>query len=50
MRKMIDDNLVDKIPERDVELTREYVRRFIKDIENVIEKRAKTKTNNKNNR
>jgi len=50
MRKMVDDNLVDKIPERDVELTREYVRRFIKDIENIIEKRAKTKTNNKNNR
>jgi uncharacterized protein (UPF0332 family) len=49
MRKMVDDNLADKIPERDVELTREYVRRFIRDIENIIEK-EKTKTNNKNNK
>ncbi|MEM7826983.1 MAG: nucleotidyltransferase domain-containing protein [Candidatus Aenigmatarchaeota archaeon] len=39
MRKMVDDKLVDKIPERDVELTREYVRRFIREIGRIVEKK-----------
>jgi len=50
MRKMVDENLTEKIPERDIELTREYVRRFIKEIENIIEKEKIKKTNNKNNK
>lgn len=32
MRRMVDENLVDKIPEREVELMREYVRRFVREI------------------
>src|SRR3989338_2012660 len=47
MRKMLDEDKVQEIPERDVELTREYVRRFVQDLRPVIEgplpKKAKGK-------
>ena len=32
MRKLLDENKADEIPQRDVELMREYVRRFIRDM------------------
>jgi len=38
MRKMLDDKQTDKIPQRDIEMTREYVRRFVRDISMVVEK------------
>ncbi|OYT57227.1 MAG: hypothetical protein B6U68_02175 [Candidatus Aenigmarchaeota archaeon ex4484_14] len=45
MRKMAADGEGEKIPERDVELTREYVRRFVRDISKIIEGiEAKEKT------
>jgi len=47
MRKMIDEKKLDKIPQRDVELTREYVRRFIRDIGTMLEK-EKGEKNEKN--
>ncbi len=37
MRKMLDEDKVQEIPQRDVELTREYVRRFVQDLRPVIE-------------
>lgn len=40
MRRMVDENLVDKIPERDVELMREYVRRFVREIGEVAKKES----------
>lgn len=39
MRKMIDEKKSDKIPSRDVELTREYVRRFIRDMDILLKGR-----------
>ncbi|MEM5779465.1 MAG: hypothetical protein QXJ96_03565, partial [Candidatus Aenigmatarchaeota archaeon] len=45
MRRMVDENLVDKIPEREVELMREYVRRFVREIGEVAKKESeKTKS------
>jgi uncharacterized protein (UPF0332 family) len=41
MRKMLDDDKVQEIPQRDVELTREYVRRFVQDLRPLIEGPAK---------
>lgn len=38
MRKMLEDKKLDKIPDRDVYMSKEYVRRFIVDIRRVIEK------------
>lgn len=40
MRKMLDDDKTGEIPQRDLELTREYVRRFVRDLEPLLE--AKT--------
>lgn len=40
MRKMVDENLVDKIPEREVELMREYVRRFVREIGEIAKKES----------
>ena len=37
MRKMLDEDKIQEIPQRDVELTREYVRRFVQDLRPVIE-------------
>ena len=46
MRKMLDDDKIVEIPQRDIELTREYVRRFVRDLEPLLEAR-KTKTKKK---
>ncbi|MEM5812779.1 MAG: nucleotidyltransferase domain-containing protein [Candidatus Aenigmatarchaeota archaeon] len=47
MRRMVDENLVDKIPEREVELMREYVRRFVREIGEVAKKEeAKKRSGN----
>lgn len=37
MRKMLDEDKINEIPQRDIELTREYVRRFVQDLRPVIE-------------
>lgn len=39
MRKMLEDKQIDKIPERDVYVSKEYVRRFIMDVRGIIEKK-----------
>lgn len=43
MRKMLDEDKVAEIPQRDVELTREYVRRFVRDLEPLLEAKAPAK-------
>ncbi len=37
MRKMLDEDKIGEIPQRDVELHREYVRRFVQDLRHLIE-------------
>ncbi len=41
MRKMLDEDRISEIPQRDVELTREYVRRFVRDLAPLIEEQPK---------
>lgn len=41
MRKMIDDKQLDKIPQRDVEMMQEYVRRFVREIGIAMERDKK---------
>ena len=41
MRKMLDEDKISEIPQKDIELTREYVRRFVEDLRPVIESPAK---------
>lgn len=41
MRKLLDEDKVGEIPQRDIELTREYVRRFVRDLEPILEGRLK---------
>ncbi len=41
MRKLVDEKRVDEIPERDVELMREYVRRFVREMAELVEKLRK---------
>lgn len=45
MRKMLDEDRIGEIPQRDIELTREYVRRFVRDLAPMLEgdKKAKKK-------
>jgi hypothetical protein len=43
MRKMLDDDKIGEIPQRDIELTREYVRRFVRDLEPILEPAPKKK-------
>ncbi len=43
MRKMLDEDKIAEIPQRDIELTREYVRRFVRDLAPVLEAGAKQK-------
>lgn len=38
MRKMLEDKEIDKIKDRDVYMSKEYVRRFVGEVRNVIEK------------
>ena len=48
MRKMIDEDKVDEVPQRDIEITREYVRRFVNDLGHIIDAPAKAgKANSK---
>lgn len=37
MRKMLDEDKINEIPQRDIELTREYVRRFVQDLRPMID-------------
>jgi len=41
MRKMLDEDKVKEIPQKDIEMTREYVRRFVRDVSPIIEGHAK---------
>ncbi|MFQ6009771.1 MAG: nucleotidyltransferase domain-containing protein [Candidatus Aenigmatarchaeota archaeon] len=41
MRKMLEDKKLDEITDRDVYMTKEYVRRFILDVRGVIEKKRR---------
>jgi len=43
MRKMLDEDKIGEVPEREIELMREYVRRFVRDMAYVIEKPEKGK-------
>ena len=47
MRKMLDDKKADEIPLRDLELTREYVRRFVRDLAPIIEGKYQMKKKGK---
>ncbi len=47
MRKLLDEDKVQEIPQRDVELTREYVRRFVQDLRPLIEGPLKQKKGKK---
>lgn len=38
MRKLLEENKIDQIPDRDVYMSKEYVRRFIMDIKRIIER------------
>ncbi|MBI5060959.1 MAG: nucleotidyltransferase domain-containing protein [Candidatus Aenigmarchaeota archaeon] len=40
MRKMLDEDKVKELPQKDIELAREYVRRFVRDVSPIIESRA----------
>jgi predicted nucleotidyltransferase/uncharacterized protein (UPF0332 family) len=37
MRKMLEDKKIEEIPQKDIELTREYVRRFVQELKPIIE-------------
>lgn len=39
MRKMLDEDKINEIPQRDIELTREYVRRFVRDLAPILEEK-----------
>ncbi len=43
MRKMLDEDKINEIPQRDIEVTREYVRRFVQDLRPMIEPSAKAR-------
>jgi len=43
MRKMLDEDKVNELPQREIELTREYVRRFVQDLQPLIEPPPKMK-------
>ncbi|MFH1631224.1 MAG: nucleotidyltransferase domain-containing protein, partial [Candidatus Aenigmatarchaeota archaeon] len=40
MRKMLDDKKLEEVPQKEIELTREYVRRFVRDLSPIIEGRS----------
>lgn len=46
MRKMLDEDKVNEIPQRDIEMTREYVRRFVQDLRPIIEEGSSTRMEN----
>jgi len=47
MRKMLDEKKTDEIPQRDIEMTREYVRRFVNDLRPIIEAKIPCKPKKK---
>ncbi len=47
MRKMLDEDKIGEIPQREIELTREYVRRFVRDLAPLIEEQPHDKKGRK---
>ncbi len=47
MRKMLDEDKIAEIPQRDLELTREYVRRFVRDLEPFLDGKPQKKKGQK---
>jgi predicted nucleotidyltransferase/uncharacterized protein (UPF0332 family) len=47
MRKLLDEDKINEIPQRDIELTREYVRRFVRDLAPVLEAKELKKASKK---
>ena len=47
MRKMVDEDKLNEVPQRDVELTREYVRRFVQNLGAIIDEQPKKKKGKK---
>ncbi len=43
MRKLLDEDKTAEIPQRDIELTREYVRRFVQDLRHILDAKPKKK-------
>ena len=43
MRKLLDEDKASEIPQRDIELTREYVRRFVQDLRHILDAKPKKK-------
>lgn len=43
MRKLLDEQKFKDIPQREIELMREYVRRFVRDVEPILEERGKAR-------
>jgi len=43
MRKLLEEKKLDKIPDRDIYMSKEYVRRFIMDVRRVIERKKAAK-------
>ena len=41
MRKLLDDDKAKGIPQREIEMMREYVRRFVRDVEPILENKGK---------
>jgi uncharacterized protein (UPF0332 family) len=50
MRKLLDDDKIAEIPQKDIELTREYVRRFVNDLAPIIEDQKVFKKSHKKRR
>jgi predicted nucleotidyltransferase/uncharacterized protein (UPF0332 family) len=47
MRKLLDEDKINEIPQREIELTREYVRRFVRDLAPVLEGKESKKAGKK---
>lgn len=43
MRKLLDEDKIGEIPQKEIELTREYVRRFVRDLAPILEAKEKPK-------
>ena len=50
MRKMLDEDKINEVPQRDIELTREYVRRFVQELRPMIEPSPKKPVSKKKKR
>ncbi|MBI2579849.1 MAG: nucleotidyltransferase domain-containing protein [Candidatus Aenigmarchaeota archaeon] len=47
MRKMLDEDKATEVPQRDIELTREYVRRFVQDLRHILDEKPKARKGKK---